>query len=642
MPHEFHQRVRQLFDRALERPREDRTAFLQSACSGDPILLQAVEQLIRTHEVSASSSAEGARPATRIGRYVIRGELGRGAMGIVYDAVDPVIGRSVAVKMIHLNGVTAPGEAEFLRDRLFREASSAGQLFHRGIVIIFDVGQEQDSAFIAMERVDGPSIQQILASRRISASEALEILRQTASALDYAHQHGVVHRDIKPANIMLHNDRTVKVADFGIAKVVSAQRSTMSGVAIGTPSYMSPEQIEARPVDGRSDQFSLAVLAYEMLTGKRPFEGESIATLAHQIVFGPRPSAHAANPSLPQEADKIFERALSRSAEERYETCLDFVAVLQRIFDADRANARTLPQTRRLSERVKKRSGRLSASLATLGIVALAAGIGFLFWRWEHARAIAATPIPQPKVATLAPAIRGFHAEPSSIEAGQPVLLRWETSGASETVIDNGVGKIPATGTFTVRPTTSTVYVLSASAAGDSVRATVSVDVKPKTVTPASRAQGIYNDAKAKRREGHPAEAAALFRQAADLGDTAAMIDLGECYRSGDGVTQDESTALSWFRRAAEAGNTSAMVLTGAMYLLGGEGIEPDDATAAQWFQKASDRNSAAGMYDLGTMYEDGRGVPVNLEKAEQLYRKSADRGNTEARRRLASLQAQK
>ena len=149
----------------------------------------------------------------------MQGELGRGGMGIIYDAVDPVIGRSVAVKIINLKAISEPSEAEFLRERLFREARSCGQLFDPGIVIIFDVGQERESAFIAMERVDGPSLHQILSSgKRFANEEAVRILRQTASALDYAHKHGIVHRDIKPANIMLRSDGTVKVTDFGIAK----------------------------------------------------------------------------------------------------------------------------------------------------------------------------------------------------------------------------------------------------------------------------------------------------------------------------------------------------------------------------------------------------------------------------------------
>jgi serine/threonine-protein kinase len=257
-----HQRVRELFERSLEYPEPDRVTFLRAECGDDSGLAEAVERLLKARGASDGFLNTAAQPTRHMGRYHIRGEIGRGGMGIVYDAVDPVIGRSVALKVINLKAVTEEGEAEFMRERLFREARSCGQLFHPGIVIIFDVGQEEHSAFIAMERVDGPSLHQMLVSGpRLQGKEAIRILKETAAALDYAHQHGVVHRDIKPGNIMLRKDGTVKVGDFGIAKVISRQHTTSTGVIMGTPSYMSPEQIEGRQVDGRSDQFALAVLA---------------------------------------------------------------------------------------------------------------------------------------------------------------------------------------------------------------------------------------------------------------------------------------------------------------------------------------------------------------------------------------------
>ncbi len=251
-------------------------------------------------------------------------------MGIVYEATDPLIGRKVALKVIRLQELTDAGEAQLLRDRLFREARLAGVLSHPGIVVVVDVGQEGDLAFVAMERVEGVSLYQALASgRRIPRAEALEILRQAAAALDYAHWNGVVHRDIKPANIMMDKGVKVKIADFGIAKVTSTDRYTQTGVVMGTPSYMSPEQIEALPSDGRSDQFSLAVVAYELLTGSRPFQADYLATLAHKIVYGDRPSARAANPGLPPAVDVVLHRSLARLPHDRYPSCTEFVAALE-------------------------------------------------------------------------------------------------------------------------------------------------------------------------------------------------------------------------------------------------------------------------------------------------------------------------
>jgi serine/threonine-protein kinase len=269
MAPELQQRARQIFDRALEFPQAERDAFIDSATAGDLTLREGVDFLLRTCGATETNLESTVLETAQIGRYVIRGELGRGAMGIVYDAVDPMIGRRVAVKVISLKEGADSRQAEFMKERLFREARSAGRLFHPGIVVILDVGLHGDAAFITMEHIDGRSLHQVLAAGRLAPDVTISIVKQTAAALDYAHQFGVVHRDIKPANIMLQGNVTVKVADFGVAKLLSANNQTVTGLLMGTPSYMSPEQIEAQPVDGRSDQFSLAVMAYELLTGVR-------------------------------------------------------------------------------------------------------------------------------------------------------------------------------------------------------------------------------------------------------------------------------------------------------------------------------------------------------------------------------------
>src|ERR1051325_3079950 len=184
----------------------------------------------------------------RIGRYKIVRELGRGAMGVVYHAIDPNIGRPVAIKTIQLGGTRTPEEQERLRERLFREARSAGILSHPGIVTIYDVEQQGDLAYIAMEYVDGPTLDQMLSTGKQHPAEQLfSILNQTAAALDYAHGKGIVHRDIKPANIMIAAEGVAKITDFGIAKVTASEQFTMTGSIVGTPHYMSPEQGQGQP-----------------------------------------------------------------------------------------------------------------------------------------------------------------------------------------------------------------------------------------------------------------------------------------------------------------------------------------------------------------------------------------------------------
>ena len=273
----------------------------------------------------------------RIGRYKIVRELGRGAMGVVYHAIDPNIGRPVAIKTIQLGNVRDPGEQERLRERLFREARSAGILSHPSIVTIYDVEQQDDLAFIAMEYVDGPTLDQILsAPRPIDPERMFRLLTQTAGALDYAHQKGIVHRDIKPANIMIATDGTAKIADFGIAKITTSEQLTMTGSIVGTPHYMSPEQVQGQPVDGRSDQFSLTVIAYEMLTGEKPYTGEHLTTVVYKIVAEePRP-AHLLNSTLTVPIEAVLSKGLAKKPADRYATCQEFVRSLEKACAASR------------------------------------------------------------------------------------------------------------------------------------------------------------------------------------------------------------------------------------------------------------------------------------------------------------------
>jgi serine/threonine-protein kinase len=264
----------------------------------------------------------------QVGRYQIVAELGRGAMGVVYQALDPTIGRTIAIKSIRLQDLTDTAERERLRERLVREAQSAGILSHPGIVTIYDIAEENGMAYIFMEFVNGPPLEKMLLTEQTPDKETiLSILRQTAAALDYAHKKGIVHRDIKPANIMIHEDGTAKVTDFGVAKIIS-QQMTLSGAMMGTPSYMSPEQVQGTTVTGRADQFSLAVIAYEVLTGEKPFVAEYLPTLLFKIVREEPLLPQRLNPTLGPKVGSVLHKALSKNAIDRYENCTDFINAL--------------------------------------------------------------------------------------------------------------------------------------------------------------------------------------------------------------------------------------------------------------------------------------------------------------------------
>ena len=263
----------------------------------------------------------------KIGRYQVLGEIGRGAMGVVYRAQDPAIGRIIAIKTIRLSDLTDTSERERLRERLFREAQSAGILSHPNIVTIYDIAEENGLAFIFMELVNGPPLEKLLSDHAPDSQTVLAILKQTASALDYAHKKGIVHRDIKPANIMIHDDGQAKITDFGVAKIIS-QQMTQAGAMMGTPNYMSPEQVQGHAVDGRADQFSLGVIAYEILTGEKPFIGDYLPTLLYKIVREDPVAPQRLNRSLGPPVETVLRKALAKAPEERYATCTEFINAL--------------------------------------------------------------------------------------------------------------------------------------------------------------------------------------------------------------------------------------------------------------------------------------------------------------------------
>jgi len=265
----------------------------------------------------------GAKPT--LGRYEIIRELGKGAMGTVYLGKDPKINREVAIKTMALSQEFEPDELEEVKERFFREAETAGMLNHPNIVTIFDAGDEHDLAYIAMEFLNGCDLSAYTKPGKLFPKAAvLKIIGKVAEALNYAHAQGVIHRDIKPANIMMLKNKTIKVTDFGIARITASSK-TKTGVVLGTPSYMSPEQLSGKHVDGRSDLFSLGVMMYEMLCGVRPFRGDSMATLMFQIANEPHPDIREHCPELPESVSKLIDRVLAKDSASRFATGNDMV-----------------------------------------------------------------------------------------------------------------------------------------------------------------------------------------------------------------------------------------------------------------------------------------------------------------------------
>jgi serine/threonine protein kinase len=310
------------------------------------------------------------------GRYQIENEVGRGSMGVVYRAHDPQIDRTVALKVLRQDKVTSDA---FVR-RFLKEAKAIGRLSHPNIVAVYDVGEDQGSIYIAMEFLEGEPLQEVIQKGKLALREAVDLVIQVAETLDYAHQKGVVHRDIKPSNIILTPDGQVKITDFGIAHVddPTATLHTMVGEIMGTPAYMSPQQVLGHPTDGRTDLFSLGVILYELSTGRRPFggEGKNLATVFNEIVKDNPPEPAVASESVPKELSTIIMKCLSKTPEDRFQTGREFAEALRKTREEKPA-----PSTVTTQSVVQPQPRKTTATVVLLAVaVALFAAGGYLAW----------------------------------------------------------------------------------------------------------------------------------------------------------------------------------------------------------------------------------------------------------------------
>ncbi|HQS57497.1 MAG: serine/threonine protein kinase [Gallionellales bacterium 35-53-114] len=264
---------------------------------------------------------------SQLGRYNIIGELGQGAMGTVYKAVDPLIDRIVAIKTINLS--LAMDEKDEYESRFYQEAKAAGRLSHPNIVTIYDVGKSGEIAYIAMEFLQGRELRDLLNDgKRMPIEQVINIVAQVAQGLAYAHENGIVHRDVKPSNIMIVREGHVKITDFGIARMASAAVRTQTGMVLGSPKYMSPEQVVGKQTDQRSDIFSLGVMLYEMLTGQAPFAGENVNAIMYQTLNSVPPPPSSLSPNVPEMLNFIVAKALAKKLEHRYQNAKEFAGDL--------------------------------------------------------------------------------------------------------------------------------------------------------------------------------------------------------------------------------------------------------------------------------------------------------------------------
>jgi serine/threonine-protein kinase len=315
---------------AVLRSRGSDARLLNGFDAGNPKPKAALpEPAARAAAAAPTPAANAGSSSQRLGRYHLERELGRGAMGIVYLGRDTAINRAVAIKAIPLASEFSDAELAQARASFFREAETAGRLNHPNIVTIYDVGEERGLAYIAMEYLKGRHLSEYVGGTLLEPRKVLELMARTAAALGYAHELGVVHRDIKPANLM-YDSRTdvLKITDFGIARLTDEGR-TRTGIVLGTPSFMSPEQLEGQTVTGHSDLFSLGVSLFQLLTGRLPFSADSITALMQQIVEAPHPPLRSLRPDLPACVQAAVDRALAKHPQARFDSGAEMAAALE-------------------------------------------------------------------------------------------------------------------------------------------------------------------------------------------------------------------------------------------------------------------------------------------------------------------------
>jgi serine/threonine protein kinase len=680
MLQEMYEQARRIVEQALNEPPERRRAFVDALCAGKPAdLATEVWRQIQSAEYSArdihTQRAETSTPRPAA-RWDIREVLGQGGMGEVYKAWDPALERFIAVKTFRPDGdFTAAAN----RVRLLREMKIGGRLAGiPGIVTFYHAQVDEGAglAFIEMEYVDGPSLDKwIYPGQPLDRDVALNVLGQTAAALDAAHALDIVHCDIKPGNILLQNGKTVKITDFGISRLRQPTVKPETTTVMGTWAYMSPEQIRNLPLDGRSDQYSLGVLAFRLLTGRLPFE-ETDTQLLFAIVSNERPRASGVRPVLPASVDEPLLRALDANRDRRFSTCSEFVRVLSRALtgtstaipmpaDEPVTTATTDPNRRIVAPSPAKVPALVWIMLAITILAITGAGAA-----WKLTRR---TPKFPP------PSINRFVAERGSGNSANGATLRWEVKDADSVTINPGIGSVAPEGSAQVPMRAPTTYTLNASGKGGQTSASSFVAgpsesgkdqsfADPGKPQPGDRddssqgtgdrresekTSGGTNPQAGNQNNGAPGDAQAFLRdgkqrlashdernarlqflKAAEGGNPEAMVLLAAMYSEGLGGPQNEPDAVLWFRKAADAGNARGMYNLGHMYA-NGAGVPKSDAQAANWYGKAVRAGSADAAYRLGMMYERGIGVPRDVGTARELFERA---NSPEAKGQLSLL----
>ena len=602
----------------------------------------------------------------QLGKYEIRREIGRGAMGVVYEAFDPTIGRAVAIKVFR-PGTSVAASADEMDARFRREAQVAGRLSHPNLVVVHEFGEGTVEGtvvpYIVMELVRGTDLKALLASRgRLTLAEIARVMNDLLAALQHAHERDVVHRDIKPANLMrCDDDGRIKVTDFGIAKTGDSEL-TRTGELLGTAAYMSPEQVTGAPVDLRTDIYSAGVILYQLLTGEPPFSGGSTTSVIQKILNQEPVAPSVLNVTIPRALDDVVRQAMAKKPSARFASASSFARAITAAIDASGNDGTTIVSpppvvvtTPRSRSNVAVMTGAGVAVVVSLGYAAFAwLGPNGVTGRREDgssptAVAASASVVAAPVVVASSPTV--VAAAPAMV-ASAPVVV----ASAAPTVRPKPTQppKVATAAAASVpAPTKATARDTSAAPTWPSAPAPVEVRPMPAGAVPPPTPSQTRVAAVTASAPSRPASSVATAASRASAsttnsvlasceakaraGDAVCQTQLGTMYRNGEGVPRNNAEALRWYRLAADQGLADAQNRLGVM-LAAGHGTAPDHNEAARWYRKAADQGHASAQNNLGRCYERGEGVTGSPVLAAQWYQRSADQGHAPAQYNLGRL----
>lgn len=518
----------------------------------------------------------------RIDNYKIVEKIGEGGMGEVYKGIDTMLEREVAIKMLR----PELSRREDIVERFRSEAIALGRLNHSHIATVYNFGRVDDQYYMAMEFVPGETLDSIIQQHgHLPWRDAVQYAIQALEGLAHAHQSNVIHRDIKPANIIVNGQNTLKLLDFGIARILQTARLTRTKHSIGTPGYMSPEQHQSKEVDARSDIYAVGTVLYEMLTGQSPFQHDTEYGLIKAVIEDKPKSLRSIDKSIPAPLEKLVLKALEKKPERRFTDAQEFILALRDCLAIQDIKPKRKPEIRKL---IPNRAVKFCQDYPVVVVVGvlLIAGSGFAVRQWVD-----------------------FPGSPS-------LLTQQKNTTALDALLNTSIDALPAT-----IPQDQMMLLQNAADKGDA-RAQAYLGRMY------SKSKGIKND---------DALAFIWFEKAALQGDSSGENGLGAAYSMGRGVAKNEATALKWFQKAADQGNAIAQDNLGKVFE-NGLGVDINLPEAFGWYLKAANQGLASAQYSVGWAYKTGEGVGKDVDKAYVWFQKAADQGYASAQYHLGSM----